>query len=218
MKYPSYAHRGKDFIVLPLIFIILTGLVFYITFAPIVSPYLGLASLLFSQTEQAAPTDRFTDLAEDLAKSGVLQLSEYPVVSDRIGQIDIDGTGLSAPVYYGDGNTELNQGAGIYTGAWIPGEGRTVMVAGHAGTFFRKLEGIQPGMQIQFATYYGEYVYEVTEAKVMEATDTSAYDFTRTDENLILYTCYPFDALGYTPFRFCVYANYVSGPIIERAT
>lgn len=28
--------------------------------------------------------------------------------------------------------------------------------------------------------------------------DTTTYDFTRTDENLILYTCYPFDALGFT--------------------
>ena len=31
------------------------------------------------------------------------------------------------------------------------------------------------------------------------------HDFTRTDENLILYTCYPFDALGFTPNRyFCL--------------
>ena len=39
----------------------------------------------------------------------------------------------------------------------------------------------------------------------------------RTDENLILYTCYPFDSLGYTPFRFFVYADYVSGPALTIA-
>lgn len=216
VKHPSRVDKGKGFIVLPLVFVLLTSLVFYITFAPVISPYLGLAQLLFSQVEQATPTDRFTGLAENLAKSGVLQLSDYPVEGDLIGQIDIEDTALSAPVYYGDGNSELNKGAGVYMGAWIPGEGRTVMIAGHAGTFFRKLEGIQPGMQIRFATYYGEYMYEVTEAKVLEAVDESAYDFSRTDENLILYTCYPFDALGYTPFRFFVYAKCVSGPNIER--
>ena len=45
--------------------------------------------------------------------------------------------------------------------------------------------------------------------------DTTTYDFTRTDENLILYTCYPFDALGFTPNRYFVYASYTSGPELD---
>ena len=76
---------------------------------------------------------------------------------------------------------------------------------------------VQPGMEIRVTTYYGEYVYEVTETAVHEATDDTSYDFSRTDENLILYTCYPFDSLGYTPFRFFVYADYVSGPALTIA-
>lgn len=188
-----------------------------LAFAPVVSPYLGLARLLFTQEAAPASSDLFTGLADDLARSGIVTLSQTPQTGDKIGQIDIADTGLSAPVYYGDGSAQLNQGAGVYEGAWIPGEGRTVLVAGHAGTFFRKLEGVQPGMQIAFATYYGQYVYEVTKVDILEATDDAAYDFACTDENLILYTCYPFDMLGYTPFRFFVYAEYVSGPVIERA-
>ncbi len=42
--------------------------------------------------------------------------------------------------------------------------------------------------------------------KVMDYQDETSYDFSRTDENLILYTCYPFDALGFYPeplFRLC---------------
>ena len=46
-------------------------------------------------------------------------------------------------------------------------------------------------MEIRVTTYYGEYVYEVTATAVHEATDDTSYDFSRTDENLILYTCYP---------------------------
>ena len=217
MKYPSRTHRGKDFIVLPLVFVVFTALAVYLAVAPVAAPYLGLAGLLFTQEAGAAPTDRFTGLADDLAKSGTLQLSEYPEVGDRIGQIDIDDVALSVPVYYGDNSAQLNQGVGVYPGAWLPGEERTILTAGHAGTFFRKLEGVQPGMQIRFSTYYGEYIYEISQVKIVEAADESAYDFTRTDENLILYTCYPFDMLGYTPFRFFVYAEYVSGPVIQRA-
>ena len=214
MKKPYGVHRGKDFIVLPLIFVFLTILVLYVTFAPIITPYTALASLLFGQTA-AAPTDRFQGLSEDLAQSGTVQLTEYPVTGDKIGQIDLQDTSLSVPLYYGDGNVELNKGAGLYTGAWLPGEGRTIMAAGHAGTFFKNLQGVEPGMQVQITTYYGVYVYEITKVEILEATDTSAYDFSRTDENLIMYTCYPFDALGYTPLRYFVYAKYVSGPVIE---
>ena len=72
-------------------------------------------------------------------------------------------------------------------------------------------------MEIRVTTYYGVYVYEVTGTAVHEATDDTSYDFSRTDENLILYTCYPFDSLGYTPFRFFVYADYVSGPALTIA-
>ena len=59
------------------------------------------------------------------------------------------------------------------------------------------------------------YTYTVEECKVLEYNDTSAYDFTRTDENLILYTCYPFDALGFTSQRYFVYASYTSGPMLD---
>ena len=54
-----------------------------------------------------------------------------------------------------------------------------------------------------------------TGTEILDYQDETAYDFTRTDENLILYTCYPFDALGFTPNRFFVYAKYVSGPVLD---
>ena len=59
-------------------------------------------------------------------------------------------------------------------------------------------------------------VPKVTETKILDYRDSSAYDFSREDENLILYTCYPFDAMGFTPDRFFVYARYISGPVLDR--
>lgn len=35
-------------------------------------------------------------------------------------------------------------------------------------------------------------------------------------KTMILYTCYPFDALGFTPNRYFVYAKYVSGPVLDK--
>ena len=31
-----------------------------------------------------------------------------------------------------------------------------------------------------------------------------------------MYTCYPFDALGFTQERYFVYASYTSGPVLEQ--
>lgn len=51
---------------------------------------------------------------------------------------------------------------------------------------------------VTIETHYGTYTYTVERCEVRDYQDTTTYDFTRTDENLILYTCYPFDALGFT--------------------
>ena len=65
-----------------------------------------------------------------------------------------------------------------------------------------------------FYTNINHY-YTVERCEVRDYQDTTTYDFTRTDENLILYTCYPFDALGFTPNRYFVYASYTSGPELD---
>ena len=92
---------------------------------------------------------------------------------------------------------------------------RTILLAGHNNTFFNDLQHAEAGATVTITTHYGVYTYEVTGTEILDYQDETAYDFTRTDENLILYTCYPFDALGFTPNRFFVYAKYVSGPVLD---
>lgn len=203
---------GKDFIVFPALFVLLTFATLYLALAPIVKPYLGLAQMMFSQ-DAAKPADRFDGVVlQSDGNKVTLTAEDCPAAGDKIGRIYIDGTSVDAPLYYGDSNTELNKGVGIYASGWYPGQGRTILVAGHVGTFFMGLEQVELGMTVTVETYYGTYEYRVTDMQVKEATDTSAYDFTVQEENLILYTCYPFGQLGSTPYRYFVYAEYVSGP------
>lgn len=217
VQKPASATKRQDYLVLPLVFVILTCLVVYIALSPIVKPYLGLAQMLFKEPAATA-TDRFAGAVDNLATGGTLQfgVADYPIFGDKVGEISIENTSVDAPLYYGDGTTQLNQGVGIYNGAGIPGQSQTILLAGHSGTFFKGLQDVQPGDEVRVTTYYGEYRYRVTEAKVLDASDSTAYDFTRSDENLILYTCYPFDQFGYTPQRYFVYAEYVSGPMIQQ--
>jgi sortase A len=69
---------------------------------------------------------------------------------------------------------------------------------------------------INIDTSYGKYAYQIINTQVKLATDKTAYDLSSKDENLILYTCYPFDCIGLTPQRYYVYAKYVAGPKIDK--
>ncbi|MBQ5559258.1 MAG: sortase, partial [Lachnospiraceae bacterium] len=67
-------------------------------------------------------------------------------------------------------------------------------------------------------TNYGNYQYEITGTKITDNEDRSAYDLAKNEENLIMYTCYPFDTLGLTNLRAFIYAKYVSGPVIDKTS
>ncbi len=218
-RLPSWA----KFIIFPLVFVIITAVILYAFFAPTISPYVGLLSYMISDNETYVSTELFTGISDDIAKSGMISRSKinYPQTGDMYGNITISQTSVDAPLYYGDATKQLNSGVGTYvgdSGAGLPGESKTVLLAGHNNTFFNGLQDVKEGATVTVNTNYGQYTYEVTETKITSDNDTSAYDFTRSDENLIMYTCYPFDALGLTPVRFFVYAKYISGPVIDLAS
>lgn len=141
-------------------------------------------------------------------------LESYPQTGDKVGHLTISGTVVDCDVFWGDSEAQFSQGAGIYTGSHIPGEGGTILMGAHTGTFFRDLESVTEGADITFTTDYGEYHYTVTKMAVVQETDTTAYDLDADTENIILYTCYPFGILTRTTQRYFVYGDYVSGPAV----
>lgn len=149
--------------------------------------------------------------------SGETQFEEfttYPEAGDYLGHLTVSGTAVDCDVYYGDSETEFQKGAGTYKGAKIPGEGGTILMGAHTNTYFRDFESAEIGADVTLTTSYGEYHYVITDMKVATDTDTTAYDLEADEENLIMYTCYPFGTLNYTDERFFVYCDYVSGPEI----
>ena len=104
----------------------------------------------------------------------------------------------------------------MYNGSTIPGYGSTTLIGGHNNTFFNDLKSAQVGGTITITTSYGEYQYEIVDTKVLNYNDPKAYDLTSEEDNVVLYTCYPFDMLGLTPQRFFVYGKYSSGPLINK--
>lgn len=138
-----------------------------------------------------------------------------PVYGEKYGEITCERIGLNAPVYFGDDNNILRVGAGQYIGTFLPGFGRTIMLCAHNTTFFKPLQIIEAGDIITFRTSYGVYQYQVSRTDVRDHNDSSAYDLLQEKEELIMYTCYPFETMvGTKTDRLFVYCDKISGPTV----
>lgn len=228
-KHSKRKFGGKNFIILPFIFCILLYFCLFFTLSPVLFPMLSAANLFFSENEKDFSTDynnifvpvqepSDADGAEASSASKTVRISEitFPKYGEQFGELTIEDCGVDAKLFFGDGNIALRNGVGVFNGSSIPGYGKTILVAGHNNTFFNGLKYAEAGQVISVATSYGNYSYEITSTAVKNASDTEAYDLNAEEENLVLYTCYPFDELGLTQNRFFVYAKYISGPRIDK--
>ena len=68
-----------------------------------------------------------------------------PQPGDAYGTLRISGTSVDCTLYYGDADEQLNAGAGTYMPTCLPGQGGTILIAGHTATYFRDLESVQEG-------------------------------------------------------------------------
>ncbi len=141
----------------------------------------------------------------------------YPKFGTKYAQIRIPECYISTYLYFGDSTKILKLGAGQSTSSFIPGYGGTILAGAHNNTYFHNFKYIKEGQKIYIDTSYGQYVYTVTETKIIKSSQTKELRLDSDKEILVLYTCYPFDELGLTNKRFVVYADYTSGPIIDHS-
>ncbi|MEG1427145.1 MAG: class D sortase [Oscillospiraceae bacterium] len=191
-------------------------------------PFLGIgqtfANLLFSTVDVNAPAmgnATFTEpeiTAPVNEEENAIDMANvaWPVDGDQYGRLLCPEIGLDTVVYWGDSYEILRKGPGTYKGGGIPGNGRTILIAGHNTMEFTCLQNVQNGDKITFKTNYGVYQYEITDIKILEYSDPTAFDLSKKEEELILYTCYPFTELGATTERCFVYGKRISGPDLVR--
>lgn len=243
MSDKKHRHRhknsdGKSFIILPIIFLVGTYLVLYLALAPTFGSLVSAVGVFFSDNDKDFSTEYeniYVPVSENSTIPTIVidendnsdnsngkkvyldsDAVEYPLYSNMFGELIIEDCGIDANLFFGDGDVALRNGVGVYAGSFIPGYGKTILVAGHNNTYFNGLKYAEKGQKVVIKTSYGNYEYEITDTAVKEMTDGSAYDLKADYENLIMYTCYPFDELGLTSKRYFVYAKYLSGPPIDR--
>ncbi|MEG0457697.1 MAG: class D sortase, partial [Oscillospiraceae bacterium] len=194
--------NGMNYLIYPILFIISGFLIIMITMGSVINPLIGAWDLMMLPKEPEFSNQEQTDnIFTPVAKEKIV----VPSVGDSFATIKIPSIEVENTVYYGDDNQLLRKGIGCYTGGYIFGQGRTILLGGHNHTHLKNIKNIAVGAKVNVTTNYGEYVYEVIETKIAKDSDKSAYDLKRKEENLIIYTCYPFNSYGYTPQRFFVY-------------
>jgi len=206
---------------LPLIFVILAYVMIYFIAQPIIKPVSSVFDMMtgdtipdFSENQNTNDILKISNLGDqaNLISSADMTLPRY---GDVYANLTIDGTGVDAPVYFGDDNAILRKGVGQYCGSMLPGFGSTTLIGGHVNTYFKGLEKVEVGNIIDVNTTYGAYKYTVTDLKIVDYQDKSAYDLSANHDNLILYTCYPFGTLGFTSQRYFVCAELTSGSKVK---
>jgi len=214
-----------SFLVLPIAFFIIGYLVFYLALTPVLEPVKNIYALTFSNvnaitTDGSQGKDMFSE-KDKADETEIIKASEihFPYVGDKWGELTVESIGISEmPLIYGDSTENLLRGACMSEKSRLPGYGSGTLVAAHNYNYFHELQNIKEGAEVKVDTYYGSFVYRVYKAEIIDVYQSKSYwnDVYGDKETLVLYTCYPNNALRSTHYRFFAFCEKISGPQIDE--
>lgn len=227
MKTNSVKNRSKKgyrkyFIILPIVFLIVGYMLFFVCLTPIIDPLISVYSIAFSNTNNQTIEESGTNSifsGSTGIRSGTINYDDlkYPQYGDVFGNIKVEGTKIDCDLIFGSDTALLRKGACVSLFGHIPGCGKGILVGAHNNTYFHSLPEVKKGALVNVETHYGSFVYRVIETKLIKDTQRSEYEkqLNGDDEMLLLYTCYPVDTLASTPDRFFVICEMVAGPVVN---
>jgi LPXTG-site transpeptidase (sortase) family protein len=129
--------------------------------------------------------------------------------SDALVRLTIAKINLDAVVVEGTSRKSLKLGPGHMEKSALPGSAGNSVIVAHRDTFFRHLDELREGDEIDLQRQGEIYRFEVTGHRVVEPTDLSALRQSRSAQ-LTLITCYPTHYVGPAPQRLVVVARWIS--------
>jgi sortase A len=128
---------------------------------------------------------------------------------DALGRIEApDMSGLNMVFVQGTDESSLELGPGHYPETAMPGQGKTVAIAGHRTTYlapFRHIDSMHAGDKITLKMPYGTFVYSVQKTQIVDPSDVGIIHDTGY-ERLVLSACNPVYSAAQ---RFIVFARLV---------
>ncbi len=157
--------------------------------------------------------------AWDRTLAGERQVSPWPW-SDTwpVARLGFPQHGLSLMVLRGDQGASLAFGPGWTESTPRPGEAGVSVISGHRDTHFRVLRDLQPGEILTIQTSEGQFLaYRVVETGVVDRSLGWQWPldrFASGNPELLLVTCYPFDAqVPGGPLRYLVHAERIGATV-----
>ena len=156
-------------------------------------------------------SDKETDFKETQLTEAK-KIINYPDYGTQYATIEIPSIDVNNPVYFGDTLEILKQGVGHSSGSYFPGEGGSIVFMGHNSVdVFRRFSELQIGNEIIVKTTYGEFKYKIYDMQLINEREMDKLPIQKEKEILMVYTCYPFNNIGYATQRYVVYAE----PVVE---
>ena len=157
-------------------------------------------------SEQATRQKDPEALHQDFARLGE-RLVDESKPGDALGRIEApDMNGLNMVFVQGTDEASLELGPGHYPETAMPGQGKTVAIAGHRTTYlapFRHIDSMKKGDKITLKMPYGTFVYAVQKTEIVDPSDVGVIHETGY-ERLVLSACNP---LYSAAERFIVFAK-----------
>ena len=137
-------------------------------------------------------------------------LTHYPYYGEQYGNVKIESIGVDLPLFYGDSLDILKNGIGHSPISYFPGEGGSILCMGHNFKgMLRDFSELNIGDIINVSTEYGEFNYRIYDMRILNETDVDQAPIQKEKEIFMIYTCYPFNNIGYAYQRYMVYAELV---------
>ena len=110
-----------------------------------------------------------------------------------IGRIKIPSIDLDIVVVQGTDEASLEKGPGHYPDTALPGQGKTIGIAGHRTTYlapFHDINEIDDGDEVELEMPYGTFTYRVQKHEIVDPSDIEIVDNVGY-ERLVLTACHP---------------------------
>ena len=175
--------------------------VVYLFFGASIEETVSLANKITVDTQ-------FKKEAKPIELDKNMQIKNYPEYGTQYATIQIPKIDINLPVYFGDTLEILKNGVGHSSGSYFPGEGGSILYMGHnSKKVFRRFSELEKGDKITVKTTYGTYKYTIYDMQLVYENETDKAPIQQEKEILMIYTCYPFNNIGYAKQRYIVYAE-----------
>jgi len=125
-------------------------------------------------------------------------------------RITVPRIGVSAVVLAGSSGQALAFGPGHVERTAEPGEPGVAVYAAHRDTHFRFLKDVAVGDEIEITRRDGKtFRYRADGASIVRF-DQSGIDPFAVGQELVLTTCWPFDAIAHGPMRYVLHARLIA--------